>query len=470
MKKISYTLCVFISCVVFMSCINQNKQKKAVLQNNFTGKKGEIKLVVVNPGHFHASLLQKFSQEQINDSVFVYAPEGPELEQYLASIESYNNRSDNPTSWNEIVYAGDDFINKLLEEKKGNVVVLAGNNKRKTDYIFQTINAGYNVLADKPMVINSEGFELLVQAQDSASKQDVYLYDVMTERYDIMNILGRELINNQNLFGELKSGSPNNPSVELESVHHFFKEVSSNPLVRPAWFYDVDQQGEGIVDVSNHLVDLVNWMCFPDEPIDYKKDVEVLSAKHWATKLTLSDFEKSTKLKSFPDFLQKYVKDSQLEVHANGEVNYNVKDKNATVRVIWNYEAPEGTTDTYNATLKGTKSSVHIVQDESTNYIEELFVEKNEDISAADFKASIDQVGSIIQKEYPYISVESISDSKYQFVIPIDKRKGHEDYFGMVAAKFFSFLVKDEIPEWEITNMITKYYITTKAYKMIQEK
>src|SRR5690606_31257185 len=106
-----------------------------------------------------------------------------------------------------------------------------------------------------------------------------------------------------------------------------------------------------------HLVDLVNWISFPNQAIDYQKDVEVLSATHWPTKLTLSDFEKSTKLNAFPDFLQKNVKDGQLEVFANGEVNYNVKDKNATVRVIWNYQAPEGTTDTYNATLKGTKAS-----------------------------------------------------------------------------------------------------------------
>ena len=386
------------------------------------------------------------------------------------SIEGYNNRSENPTSWKEIVYTGDDFLEKLIQEKKGNVVILAGNNKRKTDYIFKAINAGYNVLADKPMAINSVGFEMLVQAQDSAKKHDVFLYDVMTERYDIMNIIGRELINNNDLFGELQLGSPGKPSVELESVHHFFKEVSGSALVRPAWFYDVEQQGEGLVDVANHLVDLVNWMCFPDEAIDYKKDVEVLSASHWPTKLTLSDFERSTNLNSFPDFLQKYINKSQLEVFANGEVNYNVKDKNATVRVIWNYQAPEGTTDTYNATLKGTKASVHIKQDKATNYIEQLFIEKNDGISVADFKTVIDQTINELQKEYPYISVLAISDSKYQFVIPVEKRKGHEDYFGMVANKYFEFLVKDAIPEWEVTNMLTKYYITTKAYQIIQEQ
>lgn len=470
MKRIFYFLSAFISSIIIVSCVNQNKQEEVVSRSNFTGQKAEIKLVVVEPGHFHASLLQKFSQDQINDSVYVYAPEGNELNQYLTSIENYNNRTENPTDWNEIVYTGDDFIDQLLNDKKGNVVILAGNNKRKTDYIFKLIKAGYNVLADKPMVINPEGFELLVQAQDSAKKHGVHLYDVMTERYDIMNVIGREIINNKELFGEIQVGSLDNPSVELESVHHFFKEVSGNALVRPAWFYDVEQQGEGIVDVSNHLVDLVNWMCFPNEAIDYKKDVEVLTASHWPTKLTLSDFEKSTELTSFPDFLQKYVNDSKLEVYANGEIKYNVKDVNATVRVIWNYQAPEGTTDTYNANFKGTKASIHVVQNKTTDYIEQLFIEKNEDVNTDDFKKNISQMISNLQKEYPYVSVEAVTENRYQLIIPVEKRKGHEDYFGMVANKYFDFLIKDDIPDWEISNMLAKYYITTKAYQITQGK
>lgn len=470
MKKKIHVLSIFISGIIIISCVNQKQKEGVTEHNNFTGQKGEIKLVVVDPGHFHANLLQKYSQEQINDTVFVYAPKGPELDQYLASIESYNNRSEDPTSWKEIIYSGDDFLEKVIQEKKGNVVVLAGNNKRKTDYIFQAINAGYNVLADKPMVINSDGFDLLVQTQDSAKKLGVHLYDVMTLRYSIMNIVSRKIINNKALFGELLSGTPDNPSVEIEGVHHFFKEVSGKTLVRPAWFYDVEQQGEGVVDIATHLVDLANWMCFPEQVIDYKKDIEVLSASHWPTKLTLNDFEKSTKLNSFPNFLQKHIKDSKLEVFANGEIKYNVKDKNVTVRVIWNFQAPEGTTDTYNTTLKGTKASVRIVQDKHTNYIEQIFIEKNEDVIAADFKANIEQTVNNLQKEYPYISVKSITDNKFQFIIPVDKRKEHEDHFGMVANKYFGFLVNDEIPDWEISNMLSKYYITTRAYQVIMQE
>ncbi|MDD2250868.1 MAG: putative oxidoreductase C-terminal domain-containing protein, partial [Candidatus Cloacimonetes bacterium] len=52
----------------------------------------------------------------------------------------------------------------------------------------------------------------------------------------------------------------------------------------------------------------------------------------------------------------------------------------------------------------------------------------------------------------------------------VEQRKGHEDYFGMVAQRYFSFLVNRNMPEWEISNMIAKYYITTTALEMAKKK
>ena len=55
------------------------------------GSQAEVTLITIDPGHFHAGLVQKFSQPQINDTVYVYAPEGEDLNQHLQRIESYNN-------------------------------------------------------------------------------------------------------------------------------------------------------------------------------------------------------------------------------------------------------------------------------------------------------------------------------------------------------------------------------------------
>lgn len=466
MRNMLYQLLIILGTLLLFSCNMRRDTEKQQSTTVFTGQEGEIRLVVLDPGHFHASLLQKFPQRQVNDTVHVYAPEGNELDQYLSSIESYNQRPENPTNWQIVLYAGEDYLEKMIEEKNGNVVILAGNNRKKTEYIFQSLNAGFNVLSDKPMAINKENFNLLKTAFDSAYVHDTYLLDVMTERNEIINTLTRELVNRKELFGELQAGTPDNPGVVMESVHHYYKEVSGNVLIRPTWFYDVEQQGEGIADVSVHLIDLINWQCFPDQAIDYTNDVQMTAASHWPTKLTLNDFTRSTKLDAFPDFLTKYVNNSVLEVYSNGKIDYQVKGKNITVTALWNYEAPKGGGDTYNGLIRGANADIEIVQDLSTNWIKELFVRKNNAISEDDFESEIMNAIIDMQQTYPWLSGKKISDGRFQIIAPVEFRKGHEDYFGMVAEKYFGYLVNRDMPEWEIVNTLTKYYITTEALEM----
>jgi len=470
MNKFFHKSILFFACITMLSCNNQNRSSEADSQTLFTGESGEVKLVVLDPGHFHASLLQKFPQPRVNDTVYVYAPEGEELEQYLASIEAYNTRSENPTSWVEIVYTGDDYLDKMIDDRKGNVVILAGNNKKKTEYIYAAINAGYNVLSDKPMAITRENFYLLSDAFERAKENDVYLYDVMTERYEIVNSLTRELVNNSELFGELQKGTTDDPAIVMQNLHHFYKEVSGVPLVRPAWFYDVEQQGEGMTDVGVHLVDLVQWQSFSDEVIDYRNDIVLNSVTHWPTRLTLEQFTRSTKLSAYPDFLQKYVKDSVLEVFANGTINYQLKGVNVSITALWNYEAAKGSGDAYNGYIKGTNATIEIVQDSSVDFIKQLFISKDSSIDEQTFDANISNAVNDLQQTYPFLTVEKVSDGRYQFIAPVEFRKGHEDFFGMVAEKYFEFLVNRDMPDWEISNMIAKFSLTTSALESVKNQ
>jgi len=294
----------------------------------------KMTLVTLDPGHFHAALVQKSMYPNVDSNVYVYAPEGPDLQLHMDRINAYNTRAEDPTRWAEHVYTGADFFQKMIEEKKGNIVVMAGNNQKKTEYIYNTIDAGMNVLADKPMAINSEGFELLKKAFEKAAEKNVLLYDIMTERFEITTILQREFSQLKDVFGELEKGTPENPAVTKESVHHFYKFVSGNVLQRPAWFMDVTQQGEGIVDVTTHLVDLIQWACFPEQALDYTKDVELITAKRWPTTMTLSQFHAITKQNSFPDYLQKDLSyDTTLNVFCNGEINYKLRGVHAKVLV-----------------------------------------------------------------------------------------------------------------------------------------
>ena len=120
-----------------------------------------VRLITLDPGHFHASLVQKYMYDGVDATVHVYAPAGDDLQEHLKRIERFNTRAEQPTRWQEKVYSKDDFLERMLAEKAGNLVVISGNNTRKTDYILKAVQAGFHVLADKPMAITPADFEKL---------------------------------------------------------------------------------------------------------------------------------------------------------------------------------------------------------------------------------------------------------------------------------------------------------------------
>ena len=466
MNKISIVVLVAVVLAACSGGTNSSQTEKT--EPMFTGAKNEVKIMTLDPGHFHAALVQKNMYEQVDPTVHVYAPEGPDVQGHLNLINSYNTRAENPTSWEEKVYTGPDFLEKMLEEKPGNVMVTAGNNAKKTDYIFKTVDAGINVLADKPMVITPEKFPLLEDAFETAAENNVLLYDIMTERYEITTILQRELSQLPEVFGELEKGTLEEPAITKESVHHFFKYVSGSALKRPAWFFDTEQQGEGVVDVGTHLVDLIQWEVFPEEILS-KSDVNMLSAKRWATNLTPEMFEKVTKLDEFPDYLQKDVEDGVLKVFSNGEINYTLKGVHAKVSVIWNFQAPEGAGDTHYSIMRGTKCNLIIRQGEEEGYKPQLYIEANTGIDIKEFAGSLYNGVQGLTSKYPDIELEKLGDTKWKLNIPEKLKVGHEAHFGQVTEKYLQYLVDGELPEWEVPNMIVKYYTTTEGLKMARQ-
>jgi predicted dehydrogenase len=458
-KNTIYTVLI-LSIMLYVNSCNTGQK------SSFTGAEGEVKLITLDPGHFHAALVQKNMYRQVNPEVFVYAPDGNDLNDHLDKIESYNHRNDSPTAWKENVYRGAGFLEKMIADKKGNVMVTAGNNRKKTEYIKQAVDAGINVLADKPMAINVDNFDLLQQAFAAAQQNNVLLYDIMTERFEITTILQKEFSLLPEVFGVLTDGSPDQPAVTKESVHHFAKYVSGVALKRPAWFFDVEQQGEGIVDVTTHLVDLVQWECFPEQTLDYTKDISLISAKRWATVLDKKQFQQVTGFDNYPEYLAKDVRDDSLYVYANGEINYRLKGKHAKVVVIWNYAAPEGAGDTHYSIMRGTKANLVIRQGAEQNYKPSLYIEPL--TNDATFESALNTQFGKVQTKYPGIELKK-NATGWEVQIPEKYRNGHEAHFGQVTERFLQYLIDGKLPEWEVPNMIAKYYTTTQALKMASE-
>ena len=213
MRKLS--LAVLSVSIILAACtgVRQKEKPTGETKTMFTGAKGEVKIMTLDPGHFHAALVQKSMYEMVDSTVYVYAPEGDDLQGHLARINNYNTRAESPTAWNEKIYTGPDFFEKMLAEKPGNVMVVSGNNAKKTDYILKTIEAGINVLADKPMVITPEEFPKLEQAFRAAPEKKVLLYDIMTERHEITTMLQRVLSKNDSVFGSLQTGTVEQPAI-----------------------------------------------------------------------------------------------------------------------------------------------------------------------------------------------------------------------------------------------------------------
>ncbi len=330
----------------------------------------------------------------------------------------------------------------------------------------QAVNAGYHVLADKPMAIDKLNFALLKTAFTAAEKKRVLLYDIMTERYEITTMLQREFSFLPHVFGELEKGTVDNPAVTKESVHHFFKYVSGSVLTRPPWFMDVTKEGEGIVDVTTHLVDLVQWECFPEQVIQ-EKDINLLSARRWSTDMSLSQFNDITKLNGFPTYLKKdVVGDTILKIYSNGEFNYQLKGVHAKVSVKWAYKAPEGAGDTHNSIMRGTKANLVIRQGAEQNYKTALYIEPL--VASDSYATALMESLKTIQAKYPGIELKKTTTG-WEVIIPEKYKEGHEAHFARVTEKFLQYLKEGALPAWEVPNMIAKYYTTTQALELARQ-
>jgi predicted dehydrogenase len=452
------TVFTFSLFVIAMSCSGPSGPYESVKT---------VRLVTVDPGHFHAALVQKTMYNNVDSVVHVYAPEGNDVKLHLTRIEAFNSREEQPTRWKEEVYYGNDFFEKMISDKAGNVVVLSGNNKKKSEYISQSLEAGFHVLADKPMIINNNDFDNLKKAFETAKKSKLLLYDIMTERYEITTMLQKEFSMLPDVFGTLLPGTPDNPAVTKESVHHFYKYVSGNILIRPPWFMDVAQQGEGIVDVTTHLVDLVQWESFPEQIINYRQDVEIISAKRTTTDMTLNEFKAITRLDAFPNYNRKdIVNDTVLRIYSNGEINYKLKGVHAKVSVIWNYKAPEGAGDTHYSIMRGTKANLIIRQGADQEYKPTLYIQPTEGVE--NFEETLVNQVVLLQARYPGIGLHR-NEGNWEIVVPDSYKEGHEAHFSRVMEKFLEYLTQGNMPEWEVPNMLAKYYITTKALELARQ-
>jgi predicted dehydrogenase len=425
----------------------------------------DVRLITYDPGHFHAALIQKEMYAGVSPRVHVYAPLGADLLAHLGRIAAFNARAEQPTAWDLEVHTSSDPLARLVAERPGNVVVLSGRNRGKIDAILAALEAGLHVLADKPWVIRVEDLPRLQTALDLAGRKRLVALDIMTERHEVTTQLQRELIHDPEVFGRIDPGSEDRPSVFLESEHFLCKTVAGVPIRRPAWFFDVEQAGEGLADVGTHLVDLVPWILFPGEGIGVE-EIRMGKASRVPTMLSKADFQKVTGEVDYPAFLAPCVVSSQLLYYCNTMVSYAIRGIHVWLNVSWSFEAGPGIGDRHLARFRGTRSQVEIRQGPAEHFLPEVYVVPRDFVDLPGVKSAVRRRTEVLQDRYPGVGVEEVED-KLRLVIPEALRVGHEAHFAQVARQFLGYLEDPStLPAWEKANMLAKYYITTHGVRL----
>jgi hypothetical protein len=162
----------------------------------------DIRLIVVDPGHFHTALVQKEMYPNLSPPVHVYAPVGPDLVDYMAR---------NCSRWALEVHAGPDFFERMCAERPGAVAIFSGRNRGKVQRISAAIEAGFDVLADKPLIIRREDLPVLEAALTAANERGLIVFDISGGRQEIIADLTRLLCHDPEVFGDPVAGTAINP-------------------------------------------------------------------------------------------------------------------------------------------------------------------------------------------------------------------------------------------------------------------
>jgi predicted dehydrogenase len=421
-----------------------------------------LRFVVIDPGHFHGALVQAEMYETVAPVVQVYAPFGPDLLDYLGRINRFNRRAERPTRWQLEIHACPDFLERLAREQRDEggttVAIIAGRSRGKLALIEAALGAGMHVLADKPWIIRPDDRPRLAAALSAAARSGRVAYDIMTGRFEITSILLGALVRDADVFGAPLAGSPDEPAVVVTSGHHLMKRVDGVPNQRPAWFFDIAEQGEALADIGTHLVDLTHRTLFGDDVPDAATDVRMLAARHWPTRVSLAQFRQVTGEARWPDAVTGALAGDALDYGTNGRLDYAVRGVHVRFETVWNWEAPPGGGDTHHAVFRGNRARVEVRQGAMHGERRALVV-----VPQADIAGALERRIAALQAAYPGVGLER-QGAEWEVVIPDRHRVGHEANFAQLARRFLGYVARpDSLPAWENLAMLTKYGVTTEA-------
>ena len=414
-------------------------------------------LAFLEPGHFHAALTLGTPHPNVREEIFVYAPPGAELDDFLALIDAFNRRAENPTAWKPVVRAGDRSLERLIADRPGDVVILAGRNDRKMAMMRRLHDAGFHILADKPWLAGPDGLDDLRHTLSGGP----LAVEIMTGRHDITSRLTRKLVGETEVFGGFDEDKEGQPAIEISGVHHLEKMVNGAPLRRPVWYFDVRVQGDGIADIPTHMVDQVQRLVAAASGAAAPPSrLELIAARRWATRVPRALFARVTGRPDFPSELAEAVAGSELAYRCNAELSLRLGAVTAALATRWDLSEPRGGGDTHRSVIRGTRAEIRVDQGAATDYRRRLLVVPRGE--ATQIRAALGRALAKWQDEFPGLAV-SEAGSGWEISAPPALTSGHESHFPLVLADFLALVEGGSWPPGLAADTLAKYTLLAHA-------
>ena len=222
-------------------------------------------------------------------------------------------------------------------------------------------------------------------------------------------------------------------------------------VVRPPQYFDTRWQGEGIVDVTTHLVDMVHWLMRPDKSVS-ADDIHMMNATRWVTKVPQADFEAITKTKETTPFL----------VYCNGEFAYTLDGRVVVIKDSWDLK---GQDDSHYSTIEGSNIRVEVIKGPNDKY-QQVFLTPKVDSIQGLLRGFC---GDLVKRDKGFEGVSFMKEGeRFQLSLPGNLYTTHFQHFGEVATQALRYLAgQDQFPrELEYARLLTKYHVTTTALKI----
>ena len=414
-------------------------------------------LAFLEPGHFHAALTLGTPHPNVREEIFVYAPPGQELDDFLALIDAFNRRAENPTAWKPVVRAGDRSLERLIADRPGDVVILAGRNDRKMAMMRRLHDAGFHILADKPWLAGPDGLDDLRHTLSGGP----LAVEIMTGRHEITSRLTRKLVGETEVFGGFDEDKEGQPAIEISGVHHLEKMVNGAPLRRPVWYFDVRVQGDGIADIPTHMVDQVQRLvAAASGAAALPSRLELIAARRWATRVPRALFARVTGRPDFPPELAEAVAGSELAYRCNAELSFRLGAVTAALATRWDLSEPRGGGDTHRSVIRGTRAEIRVDQGAATDYRRRLLVVPRGE--ATQIRAALGRALAKWQDEFPGFAV-SEAGSGWEISAPRALTSGHESHFPLVLADFLALVEGGSWPPGLAADTLAKYTLLAQA-------